>query len=389
VQRSPLSIVVFITVISLVVGGIHYYLWSRLVRAPDLGPTWGRWGGWLFIGLAVLTPAGVMLGRVLDRPAAKVVAAVTYGWMGVAILLFFLLVSSEVVRAAIQTFALLTSGSLDPARRAFLSRGIAGTASVAALALAGVGAASALGQVAVRRVQVTLRRLPRSLSGFRVAQLSDLHIGPTLGAAWLADVVARTNALDPDIVVITGDLVDGSVDELRAEVAPLGDLRAKHGVFFVTGNHEYYSGVDAWIAELGRLGVRTLRNERVSIGEGDESFDLAGVDDWSAHGHGHGRDLARAVAGRDEQRELVLLAHQPKQIHEAAERGVGLQLSGHTHGGRIFPWGLFVRIDQPYVAGLAKQGETHIYVSRGTGFWGPPMRVAAPSEIALVELMAA
>jgi predicted MPP superfamily phosphohydrolase len=389
VQRSPFSIVVFIAVITVVVGGIHYYLWSRLVRAPDLGPSFGRWGAWLFVALAALTPAGILLGRVLERPAAKVVAGVTYVWMGVAILLFFLLVSSEVVRAAIHAVAALTSGSLDASRRAFVSRGIAGTASVAALVLAGVGAASALGQVAVRRVKVTLGRLPRSLSGFRVAQLSDLHIGPTLGAGWLADVVARTNALDPDIVVITGDLVDGSVEELRAEVAPLGGLRAKHGVFFVTGNHEYYSGVDAWIEELGRLGVKVLRNERVSVGDGDASFDLAGVDDWSAHGRGHGRDLARAVEGRDERRELVLLAHQPKQIHEAAERGVGLQLSGHTHGGQIFPWGLFVRIDQPYVAGLAKHGETQIYVSRGTGFWGPPMRVAAPSEIALVELMAA
>ncbi len=388
-MRSPLRIVIFIAVLTLLVGGIHYYLWTRLVRAPDLGPGWARRGGWLFAALALLTPAGMLLGRVLDRTAAKAVAAVTYGWMGIAILLFFLLVSSEVVRAAIHGVAAVTSGSLDASRRAFVSRGIAGTAAVAALALAGVGAASALGQVAVRRVQVTLRRLPRSLSGFRVVQLSDLHIGPTLGAAWLADVVAQANALDPDVVVITGDLVDGSVADLRAEVAPLAGLRAKHGVFFVTGNHEYYSGADAWIAELARLGVRTLRNERVTIGEGDESFDLAGVDDWSAHERGHGPDLARAVAGRDERRELVLLAHQPKQIHEAAERGVGLMLSGHTHGGQIFPWGFFVRLDQPYVAGLAKHGDTHIYVSRGTGFWGPPMRVAAPSEIALVELLAA
>src|SRR6185437_2408032 len=197
---------------------------------------------------------------------------------------------------------------------------------------------------------------PEAMAGFRIVQLSDLHIGPTLGGAWLTEIVAHVNAAEPDVVVITGDLVDGPLDELRAEVAPLAQLRAKHGVFFVTGNHEYYSGVDDWLAELVRLGVRPLRNERVSIGEGEHGFDLAGVDDWSARrfGGGHGADLARALAGRDPSRELVLLAHQPKQIHEAEAHGVGLQLSGHTHGGQIFPWGFFVRIDQPFVAGLGR-----------------------------------
>jgi predicted MPP superfamily phosphohydrolase len=262
---------------------------------------------------------------------------------------------------------------------------------VIALGLAGMGAATALGAIALARVKVPLRRLPKALSGFRIVQLSDVHIGPTLGRSWLARVVDEVNAADPDVVVITGDLVDGSVADLGADVAPLAKLKARHGVFFVTGNHEYYSGVEEWLAELERLGVRALRNERVSIGDGEHSFDLAGVDDWSArrHGHGHGADLARAVAGRDPSRELVLLAHQPKQIDEAERHGVGLQLSGHTHGGQIFPWGLFVRLDQPYVAGLARQGDTHIYVSRGTGFWGPPMRVAAPPEISVIELMAA
>ncbi len=387
-QRSPVSFAVFFAVITLVVGGVHYYLWQRLVRAPDLGPPWGRVGTVAFVGLAALTPAGVALARYLDRPASRVVAGVAYGWLGVAILLFFLLGASEVVRVGVHGVSALAARPMDADRRAFLSRGIAGTVSFAALALAGVGTASALGQVALRRVTVPLRRLPEALSGFRIVQLSDLHIGPTLGGAWLAEIVARVNAQEPDLVVITGDLVDGSVEALGREVAPLADLRAKHGVFFVTGNHEYYSGADAWIEELARLGVRTLRNERVAVGEGDAVFDLAGVDDWSAHGRGHGADLAKALRGRDPARELVLLAHQPKQVIEAARHGVGLQLSGHTHGGQIFPWGFFVRLDQPYVAGLAQHEGTHIYVSRGTGFWGPPMRVAAPAEIAVVELRA-
>jgi hypothetical protein len=391
VQRSSASIIMFIALISLVVGGVHYYLWHRLVRAPELAAPWGAWGKWLFVGLAALIPLGMMAGRWLDRGVAKAISWVVYGWMGVSILLLFLLLASEVLRASVAGVSALTANPLDPERRTFLSRGIAGTVSLMALGLAGVGTASALGQVAVRAVRVPLRRLPEALSGFRIVQLSDLHIGHTLGRGWLMDVVARVNALEADAVVITGDLVDGSVRELRDHVAPLGELRAKHGVFFVTGNHEYYSGADAWIAELTRLGVRVLRNEHVTIGEGADSFDLAGVDDWSAgrFGRGHGPDLRRALAGRDPARELVLLAHQPKQIIEAAEHGVGLQLSGHTHGGQIFPWGFFVRLDQPYVAGLSQHGDTQIYVSRGTGFWGPPMRVAAPSEISLVELVRA
>jgi len=389
VQRTPVSFGLFFVVITLVLGGVHYYLWYRLVRSPEL--PWSRAGAWVFVALGLLTPVGMALGRMVERPIAKGILAVVYGWMGLAILLFFLLMASEVVRALVHSAALLRSGPLDGERRAFLSRSIAGAVSLLALAMAGMGAASALGKVALARVRVPLRRLPEALSGFRIVQLTDLHIGPTLGGAWLAGVVAGVNAADPDIVVITGDLVDGSVAELRAEVAPLADLRAKHGVFFVTGNHEYYSGADEWLAELRRLGVRPLRNERVSIGEGEHSFDLAGVDDWSAKrfGKGHGADLARALAGRDDRRELVLLAHQPKQIHEAEQHGVGLQLSGHTHGGQIFPWGLFVRLDQPYVAGLSRHGATHIYVSRGTGFWGPPIRVGAPPEISVVELVTA
>jgi predicted MPP superfamily phosphohydrolase len=240
----------------------------------------------------------------------------------------------------------------------------------------------------VKKVEVGLTRLPGALGGFKIAQLSDLHIGPTLGREWLTDVVARTNALEPDIVAITGDLVDGSVSELGEHVAPLGDLRAKHGVYFVTGNHEYYSGVDAWIARLRELGVRVLRNERVSIGDGEASFDLAGIDDYRAKdfGNGHGADLDKAIAGRDPARELVLLAHQPKAALEAATKGVGLQLSGHTHGGQIFPWGFFVRLDQHFVAGLDKVGDLLLYTSSGTGYWGPPMRVGAPPEITLLQL---
>jgi predicted MPP superfamily phosphohydrolase len=197
--------------------------------------------------------------------------------------------------------------------------------------------------------------------------------------------VRQTNALAPDLVAITGDLVDGSVDELRHLVEPLRDLTARHGVFFVTGNHEYYSGADEWIAHLPTLGIRVLRNERVDVGG---LFELAGVDDASAHRilRDHGQDVPKAVEGRDPSRPLVLLAHQPKAIGQARAAGVDLQLSGHVHGGQMVPFNWLVRLQQPFVSGLHLVEKTWVYVSQGTGYWGPPMRVGTTAELTYVEL---
>jgi predicted MPP superfamily phosphohydrolase len=200
-------------------------------------------------------------------------------------------------------------------------------------------------------------------------------------------VVARIEALQPDLVAITGDLVDGSVEDLREHVAPLARLaKAPRGLFFVTGNHEYYSSADAWIAQLKTLGVQTLRNERREIAPG---LWLAGIDDLTARGGDHAPDLPRALADRDPAQPVVLLAHQPKQFLEAAEHGVDLTLSGHTHGGQIWPFVWLVSLVQPYVAGLHRKGQSQLYVSRGTGFWGPPLRVGAPPEITLLLLQPA
>jgi hypothetical protein len=388
VRRSALAFVIFLVVVTVVVAGVHYYLWHRMLRAPELDRRWQTIGTRVLIALGIAMPLSMFLARMLPRPVGTAISYLAYTWMGMAALLVSVLFLSELVRASVLAGSAILSRPLDEARRTFLSRMIAGAAGLVALGLAGTGVASALGAVTIKRVAVGLRRLPASLGGFRIVQLTDVHIGPTIGREWLAGIVERVNALDPHLVVITGDLVDGSVEALREHVAPLAALRARHGVYFVTGNHEYYSGAAEWIEELGRLGVRVLRNERVTIGEGDESFDLAGVDDWRSKDMvpGHGPDLAKACAGRDASRELVLLAHQPKQIFEAAAHGVGLQISGHTHGGQLFPITFLVRFDQPYVAGLSRHDDTQIYVSRGTGYWGPPMRVGAPAEITLIQL---
>jgi predicted MPP superfamily phosphohydrolase len=274
-------------------------------------------------------------------------------------------------------------GLRDPERRLLLQRLLGGAAAAVATGLGLYAYRQGTGRVAVKEVEVKLPKLPAALDGFVIAQLTDVHVGPTIGRAFIEEIVRTTNALRPDVVAITGDLVDGSVTELGESVAPLAELSPRHGTFFVTGNHEYYAGVDEWMAHLPSLGIKVLRNERVSIG-GEAGFDLAGIDDYHAR-----PDLGRALAGRDASRALVLLAHQPKAVLEAAMHGVGLQLSGHTHGGQIWPWGYAVRLQQPYVAGLARHGDTTLYVSRGTGYWGPPMRLNAPAEITRITLRAA
>jgi predicted MPP superfamily phosphohydrolase len=288
-------------------------------------------------------------------------------------------------------------GGFDPARRLFLLRGIAGAVSAGTAAVAIGGVRSALRRPEVRTVEVPLAKLPRTLDRFTIVQLTDIHFGNTIGRDFALDLVARTNAIGADLIAITGDLIDGTVTHLRDVVDPLRDLKAPHGVFFVTGNHEYYAasdgaaGADEWLALLRTMGMNVLRNERVAIEHAGAGFDLAGVDDWSARsfGGGHGPDLAKALAGRDETRELVLLAHQPRQIPDAAAAGVGLVLSGHTHGGQIWPFRFVVRMFTPYVSGLFQVKETWAYVSRGTGYFGPPLRVAEPSEITKIVLRSA
>jgi predicted MPP superfamily phosphohydrolase len=237
-------------------------------------------------------------------------------------------------------------------------------------------------------VRVPLAKLAQEHSGYSIVQLTDVHIGPTLGREFLEGVVRAANDLAPDMVVITGDLVDGSVEELGPLVEPLARLRAKDGVFFVTGNHEYYSGADAWIAHLRTLGIRVLRNERVPV---RGAFELAGVDDASSGRMlpGHGEDVARAVSGRDMSLPLVLLAHQPKTLHAAKAAGVDLQISGHVHGGQMVPFNWLAKLDQPVVSGLHLIEKTWIYVSTGTGYWGPPMRVGSGSEVTHIELVSA
>lgn len=384
------SFFVFFAVALTLAASLHYYIWARLVRDVGLPPTAYRLLTALVVALFVSVPLTFWLSRSGLIETTRPVLLFAFGWMGLMFLTVVLLGFSELGKVAYELSlrAFTDHAPADPERRLAMSRMVGAGVALVAGGMGAVATHSGLTRLMTRNVTVRLSRLPERLNGLTIVQLSDVHVGPTIRRGFIERVVERCNELSPDLVVITGDLVDGSVAQLREHVAPLQQLRAKHGVYFVTGNHEYYSGASAWCAELSRLGIRVLRNERVSIGDGDDSFDLAGVDDYSAHrfGGGHGADLARAVEGRDVTRELVLLAHQPREVFEAQKHGVGLQLSGHTHGGQMWPWNWLVRLQQPVVSGLERFGDTQIYVSNGTGYWGPPMRLGAPAEITRITL---
>lgn len=260
---------------------------------------------------------------------------------------------------------------------------------LAALATA-VGFANARRRARIVRIRVPIADLPAALHGFSIAQVSDVHVGRTIGRRFVEAIVRAVNALDADLIAVTGDLVDGSVSELAAHTAPLEGLKARHGAFFVTGNHEYYSGERAWIAELERLGVRVLMNEHVVLDHGGARMVVAGVTDFGAYRFDPAQrsDPQAALAGAPaDAGARILLAHQPRTAPAAARAGFDLQLSGHTHGGQFWPWMLFVRLQQPFTAGLHRIGRMWVYISRGTGYWGPPKRFGAPSEITLIELV--
>lgn len=269
-----------------------------------------------------------------------------------------------------------------PTRRLFVSRVIAGTAAAAAVGTVGYGTYGVLRGPKVKRVTVPLAKLPRAAHGYRIAVVSDVHLGPVLGRGFAQKVVDTINGTQPDLIAVVGDLVDGSVKDLGPAAAPLAGLRARHGAYFVTGNHEYFSGAEQWVEEVRRLGLRPLENARTEL----PHFDLAGVNDIAGESEGQGPDFAKALGDRDRARACVLLAHQPVQIHDAVDHGVDLQLSGHTHGGQLWPGNLVAGLANPTLAGLERYGDTQLYVSRGAGAWGPPTRVGAESDITVIEL---
>lgn len=401
------SFALFFLAILAVFGGMHFYIWARLVRDTALADPWRRGLTMFIVAAAIALPLGMFVIRTLPRDAQRGPATVLFSWMGIAFLLGAAVFATDLVRLglwAVRSVADVIRGPsefpVDPARRLFFARAAASTAVATVVGVAAYGARNAMQEPRVHEVPVRLERLPRALDGLTIAHITDLHVGATIRGKDVKRVVELTNGMKPDLIAITGDLVDGGVERLRDFTEHLGGLKARYGVYFVTGNHEYYSGVIDWMRELKRLGIRVLRNERVTIGDdgsGGVSIDLAGIDDHQAQrfGNGHRLDLDRATEGRDPDRSLILLAHQPRTslVSQAVQSGVELQISGHTHGGQIFPFTLLTKTFFPYYNGLythrEESGATgQVYVSPGTGYWGPPMRLGTQAEVGKIVLSA-
>ena len=368
---------------------LHAYIGVRILPALHAwSPAWLVTLAWLLVS-AVVMPLGFAARRVRRQPLSDRIA-----WVGLVAMGSF---SSLFVLTLVRDVALIVSRVLpaawfDAATAAAFTHASSLGVPVLAAVMTLVGFINARRRARVRRVDVPIEGLPASLDGFTIAQISDLHVGPTIKRRYVDAVVEAVNAIRADLIAVTGDLVDGGVAQLRGHTEPLRRLSSRYGTYFVTGNHEYYSGVQPWLAELRRLGFRVLLNEHVVLRHRDAKLVLAGVTDYSAHHYHatHRSDPAAALAGAPSDAALrVLLAHQPASAFDASRAGFDLQLSGHTHGGQFVPWNWFVRFWQPFTAGLHRLGRLWVYVSRGTGYWGPPKRLGAPSEITRLRLVAA
>jgi predicted MPP superfamily phosphohydrolase len=376
-----------------VVGGLHYYLFIRIVRDFALPPPYRGIVTALFVVIFISLPLTFFLSRAIRFEVFRPLSFGPYIWLGVFMLLFFAFLSVDVTRALIFLAKKLGAPDfpsfLNARTPLAMKRMLIGGVLLIVGTLTAISLYTSAKKPTIEHVEILLNRFPKAMSGFKIVQISDLHVGATADRARLASMVQQVNALSPDLIAFTGDLVDGETEFLRDEIAPLKDLKARFGTYFVTGNHEYYSGAGKWIAELKKLGVHVLRNESVPIGSGDTAFYLAGTDDYSAAGMfpGHGEDIPKAVSNIPKEKAVILMAHQPRSVKKASELGVDLVLSGHTHGGQIWPFTAFVRLQQPYNIGLYRHSETtQIYINQGTFTWGPPMRLRTHNEITEIIL---
>jgi len=346
-----------------------------LLRFRGVTTVWldaASWVGYLSFGFLTLLFA-ILIARDL-------IVLVTLGFAKIVYLAHYIFGSGE-----------SASHTIDPERRRLLINsvniGLLGFTG----ALTGYGIYEALRDPDVVNIDVPIKNLPEEFDGFRVVQITDIHVSSTLKRGFVQRVVNIVNGLAPDLLVLTGDLVDGTVGQLGYDVAPLTELRAPHGKFFTTGNHEYYSGVQQWVEEMPKLGFTVLLNEHRIVERGVGRLLLAGVTDFEGgrFAPAHVTDPFKALAGAPDGIPRILLAHQPKSIFKASEAGYDYVISGHTHGGQYFPYHFLAALTQPYIRGFHTYNGTQIYVSKGTGYWGPQLRIGAKSEITVHRLVRA
>ncbi|HEY2000574.1 metallophosphoesterase [Paraburkholderia sp.] len=366
---------------------LHIYVGLRIIPDLPVDHT-GHWLAALWLVLSCfLIPLGMFARTIEQQPFADRAAWVGLTAMGFFSSLLMLTFARDIVLASLLTVDAIWPRTIELAR---LRMDSAAAVPLLALLSTAVGLFNARRRARVVSIDVPIDDLPSALDGFIIVQISDIHVGPTIKRRYVDAIVDAVNRLKPDLIAVTGDVVDGSVPQLSAHTQPLSRLSARHGAYLVTGNHEYYAGADAWIDEFRRLGLNVLLNEHVVVNHDGARAVIAGVTDYSA-GHydpAHQSDPVAALAGAPGDVLIkVLLAHQPRSAEAAADAGFTLQLSGHTHGGQIFPWNFFVRLQQPFTAGLARLNGLWVYTSRGTGYWGPPKRLGAPSEITRLRLV--
>ncbi|MEE9464709.1 MAG: metallophosphoesterase [Candidatus Neomarinimicrobiota bacterium] len=395
--------VIFLLIVLAVLILMHGYSGLRLIPTLGLPPPWKAIAWGVLAAMMLLPPLPIIMrARGYENIFTDILAAIGYTSMGFFSLLFMIVVARDLAwlvltlgAKALAWFQSFQADAVapipfDPGRRRFIIQMMnLGLLSATGLATAW-GLYEARRRPTVFEMDIPIPNLPADLQGFRIIQISDLHVGPTLKAGWVGQVVELVNSLNPDLVAFTGDLGDGTAEYLRRDVAPLADMRAPHGVYFCTGNHEYYSGLDDWLAEIKRLGMTTLNNEHTVLEHGAGRIMLAGVTDLTAHQvhPDYATDPDAAAANAPDCHVRLLLAHQPGSIHAAARLGFHLMLCGHTHGGQFHPFSLAVRAVHPYIAGLHNHDGTWVYVNRGTGYWGPPMRIGIPPEVTVVRLVA-
>ncbi|MBO3738657.1 metallophosphoesterase [Actinoplanes flavus] len=383
----------------MIAGLIHFYLWRRLVRDTTTSPRWRRAGAVTIGGALAILVATLSLG---DRLPAGLRWLTLPGFVWLA-LMFYLLIMLWLLEVPVLVARRIRAKRAvpvpagdapgqkpdvdhDPDRRLLLRRGAAITAGAVAVSVTGFGMTRAYRPPSIKRYDIPMARLARRADGLRVAVLADLHVGPLLGTGQVERMVEIVNGLDADVVAVVGDVVTSEPGRVRDSLLPLTGMRGRHGVFYVTGNHEYYVGAENWTEAAAELDLRVLRNERVEIAHGGGAIDLAGVNDITGAQYADPPDYAKTLAGRDPGRPVVLMAHQPVAVHDAAPYGVDLQLSGHTHGGQMFPFDYLVGLQQPVVSGFGEVDGTPVYVTNGAGFWGPPVRVGADPDITLLTL---
>jgi predicted MPP superfamily phosphohydrolase len=358
------------------------YLGWRLLPALTVGPVSLGAGVAALIAAVVLLPLSIRVRQVRHQGLADALAWVGYTVMGFLSTLFVLTVLRDVVLGGVRLFAPARWPDLYLAS-AQIAVGLAMLTTAAGLVIARLPR--------LVKLDIPISGLPAGLHGFSIAQISDVHVGPTIKRGFVQGLVSRVNALQADLIAVTGDLVDGTVAQLAADTAPLAGLAARHGAFFVTGNHEYYSGEAEWTREIRRLGLTVLKNQHVVLNHGGSQLVLAGVTDVSAHHFDESQhsDPEAALAGAPPRAVRILLAHQPGSAAAAQRAGFHLQLSGHTHGGQFWPWNLAIPLFQPFSSGLHRLKDLLVYVSRGSGYWGPPNRFGVPGEITRLRLVPA